>query len=242
MPQLFVIKVIGGYSSGRRAPEKVADDVDADSNNGIKVENKSSIMDMGNVVASGGIYLLPPPDDGIIIPDTHIEWWDEVYLPKELRETRKKSKAAMLLDNFDELDIVNSKTYKLIQHPIAVKPLGGDRADEPLTMFLTKKERKRVRKAAREEREREKRDKMMMGLIPTAEPKFKLSNFMKILGDQAVADPSKVEQRVVQQIQKRLLDHEMRNLANKLTPAERSEKQRRKLMEDTSRQVHLMLT
>ena len=50
-----------------------------------------------------------------------------------------------------------------------------------------------------------------------------------------------MEQRVVQQIQKRLLDHEMRNLANKLTPQERSEKQRKKLTEDTSRQVHVAL-
>ena len=39
--------------------------------------------------------------------------------------------------------------------------------------------RKRIRKTAREEREREKRDKMMMGLLPAPEPKFKLSNFMK---------------------------------------------------------------
>jgi len=40
----------------------------------------------------------------------------------------------------------------------------------------------------------------MMGLIQPPEPKFKLSNFMKVLGDQAVADPSKVEQRVMQQV------------------------------------------
>jgi U4/U6 small nuclear ribonucleoprotein PRP3 len=45
----------------------------------------------------------------------------------------------------------------------------------------------------------------------------------------------------VQQIQKRLLDHEMRNLSSKLTPAQRAEKMRRKLQEDTSRQVHVAL-
>jgi U4/U6 small nuclear ribonucleoprotein PRP3 len=122
---------------------------------------------------------------------TYVEWWDEAFLPKEVRDTRRKSKAAVLLDDFALLDLTHCKTYKYVQHPVPVKPLGGDRPDEPLTMFLTKKERKRVRKAAREEREREKRDKMMMGLIAAPEPKFKLSNFMKILGDQAVADPSK---------------------------------------------------
>ena len=49
-----------------------------------------------------------------------------------------------------------------------------------MPMFLTKKERKRIRRTAREAREREKRDKMMMGLLPPPEPKFKLSNFMKV--------------------------------------------------------------
>lgn len=106
-------------------------------------------------------------------------------------------------------------------------------------MYLTKKERKRIRRQAREQREREKRDKMMMGLIPVPETKFKLSNFMKILGDQAVADPSKIELKVIKEMRKRQLNHEMRNLARKLTPAERKEKKRKKLTEDTSRQVYV---
>ena len=71
---------------------------------------------------------------------------------------------------------------RYVQHPVPVKALGGERPDEPLKLYLTKKERKRIRRSAREEREQEKRDKMLMGLIPAPEPKFKLSNFMKILG------------------------------------------------------------
>lgn len=108
-------------------------------------------------------------------------------------------------------------------------------------MFLTKKERKRIRKKAREEREQEKRDKMLMGLIPPVEPKFKLSNFMKVLGDQAVADPSKVEMKVLQQMRQRQLSHETRNQEAKLTPKERREKKLRKLQEDTSKQVQVAL-
>ena len=203
----------------------------------------SQTAEQGEPKVSGSRIALtvPPADDGVVLPATHIEWWDEAFLPKDLRELRRKSKAALLVDDFDKLDLTHCKTMRYVQHPVPVKPLGGDRSDMPLPVYLTKKERKRLRKAAREEREREKRDKLMMGLIAPPEPKFKLSNFMKILGDQAVADPSKVEQRVVQQVQKRLLDHEMRNLANKLTPAQRAEKQRRKLQEDTSRQVHVAL-
>ena len=43
--------------------------------------------------------------------------------------------------------------------------------------------------------------------------------------------------KVLQQMRQRVMNHEMRNLAAKLTPAERKEKRNRKLQEDTSRQV-----
>ena len=77
--------------------------------------------------------------------------------------------------------------------------------------------------------------------FPAPEPRFKLSNFMRVLGDQAVADPSKVEKKVLEQIKQRLTNHEMRNQAQKLTPQERREKKRRKMHEDTSTQVHVCL-
>lgn len=41
----------------------------------------------------------------------------------------------------------------------------------------------------------------------------------------------------MEQVQARVMNHEMRNAARKLTPAERKDKQRRKLEEDTSKQV-----
>ena len=103
--------------------------------------------------------------------------------------------------------------------------------------YLTKKDRKRIRRQARAEREAEKKDKVALGLIPAPEPRFKLSNFMRVLGDQAVSDPSKVEKKVLEQIKQRLTNHEMRNQAQKLTPQERREKKRRKMHEDTSAMV-----
>lgn len=179
---------------------------------------------------------LPAPVDGGVVPS--MEWWDEAFLPKDLKELRKSSRAAAEIDNYDKAALMNCKTFKYIQHPIPIKPLGGELPDAPLPMFLTKKERKRIRKQTRAAREQEKRDKQMLGLIPAPEVKFKLSNFMKILGDQAVADPSKVEMKVMEQVQKRQLSHEMRNLAAKLTPAEKRAKMIRRNQEDTSRLVH----
>ena len=218
-------KVIAGYSSGRKAPEII----DAETHDILKNDVKT-------------VYEveIPPPMDDMMVP--MIEWWDEIFLPKDIRDKRKQSKLSTYeQDDVMSVAIVNSRTFKYIQHPIPVKSLGSEKNEEPLKMFLTKKERKRIRRKTREEREREKRDMQMIGLIKAPEPKFKLSNFMKIIGDQAVADPSKVEQRVMQQVHERQLTHDMRNLAAKLTPAEKRDKMRRKMTEDTSRQVYVAL-
>jgi len=182
--------------------------------------------------------LVPPYPDPVM---PVMEWWDEAFLPKERRDLRKISKAAVSeADDVQLLAAQNARTYKLVQHPVPVRPIGGgDKGVAVLPMYMTREERKKLRRTTRKQRELEKRDKMMMGLIPAPEPKFKLSNFMKVLGDQAVADPSKVEMKVLQQMQQRVLNHEMRNLAAKLTPQQRKEKRLRKLQEDTSRAVHV---
>jgi U4/U6 small nuclear ribonucleoprotein PRP3 len=185
------------------------------------------------------IIEVPPPADENVVPV--MEWWDELFLPRDVRDKRSQSRALAEHDDFEYLSCANCKTLKYIQHPVPAKALGAEIADAPLPMFLTKRERKRIRRQSREEREREKRDMQMMGLVKAPEPKFKLSNFMKVLVDQAVADPSKMEQRVMQQVHERQLMHEMKNLAAKLTPAERREKMRRKFTEDTSRQVSVAL-
>ena len=205
-------RIRSGASSGRRAPELVGSAADAASQ--AKAET---------------IYVLSQPADEGNVPT--MEWWDEAFLPKDKRDARKTNRAVAEHDDFELLQLTNSKTYKYIQHPVPTKQLGGERVEKPMPMFLTKKERKRIRKSRRQEVEQEKRDKQMMGLIPAPEPKFKLSNFMKILGDQAIADPSKVEQRVMQQIKQREIMHEMRNLAAKLTPAQRREKRAKKAQE-----------
>jgi hypothetical protein len=198
--------------------------------------SSSSSMQAAAAAMEAEVGVVPAYPDATV---PGLEWWDEVFLPRERREARRLSKAAHLSLEEDEglLALTHARTHRLVQHPVPLKPLGGERLNVMLPMYLTKHEQKKLRRTSRQEKEQEKRDKMMMGLIPAPEPKFKLSNFMKLLGDQAVADPSKVEARVLQQMQQRVLSHEMRNQASKLTPEERKEKRTRKLQEDVSRSV-----
>lgn len=78
-------------------------------------------------------------------------------------------------------------------------------------MFLTKQERKKIKRRKALEKERvliyfvkknifnfyffkkqDRQDKIKLGLLKAPPPKLKMSNMMRILGNEAVADPSKV--------------------------------------------------
>ncbi|CAN0567652.1 unnamed protein product, partial [Ectocarpus sp. 12 AP-2014] len=61
----------------------------------------------------------------------------------------------------------------------------------------------------------------------------------QVLGDQAVVDPSKVEALVMGQVHRRKAEHEARNQAAKLTPQEKRDKRKRKLLEDTSKELQV---
>ena len=57
---------------------------------------------------------------------------------------------------------------------------------------------------------------------------------MRVLDSAAVADPTKVERHVREQMAKRQKKHEQDNLARKLTDEQKREKKIKKLQEDTS--------
>jgi len=143
---------------------------------------------------------------------------------------------------FSAASVAHSKTFKLVQHPVPVKPANAPKEDaRASTLHLTKKEMKRQRKLRRAEKQRELQDMQAAGLIEAPEPKLTLSNFMRVLGDQAVMDPSKMEAKVTEQIQARKLKHERMNEDRKLTKEQKAEKRDRKLAEDTSEAVSVAL-
>jgi len=79
------------------------------------------------------------------------------------------------------------------------------------------------------EKQKEMQDKIKLGLMKPPPPKIKISNLMRVLGPEAVADPSRIEKEVKKNIQERLKSHLMRNKANKLTKEQKTEKWLRKL-------------
>ncbi|NXE57989.1 PRPF3 protein, partial [Casuarius casuarius] len=67
----------------------------------------------------------------------------------------------------------------------------------------------------------------------------RISNLMRVLGTEAVQDPTKVEAHVRAQMAKRQKAHEEANAARKLTAEQRKAKKVKKLKEDISQGVHI---
>lgn len=107
--------------------------------------------------------------------------------------------------------------------------------------MLTQKEQKKLRRQNRGEKQRDKQDRVRLGLEPEDAPRLTKSNFMRVLGHDAILAPSAIEAQVAAQVLDRQTKHQQLIEENKLTPDERREKKREGLKEDTSAGVHVCL-
>ena len=74
---------------------------------------------------------------------------------------------------------------------------------EAKLFVLTPQEMKKMRTQRRQEREKERQDLIRQGLLEAPAPKVKLSNLMRVLGEEATADPTAVEAEVRKQMSER---------------------------------------
>ncbi|KAI8805098.1 U4/U6 small nuclear ribonucleoprotein Prp3 [Cladochytrium replicatum] len=189
----------------------------------IEATVKKTGMDVElDLVSDHALRIERPPD---------AEWWDTQLLETGSYEdvtTRK-----LVLEG-DDCIITN-----LIQHPIPVQPPAEPGQPPPKPVMLTEKERKKLRRQRRAEALKEKQEKIRLGLLPPEQPKVKISNLMRVLGAEAVQDPTKIEQQVRAQIAQRLASHKRHNESMKLTDEQKKQKKRNKLMEDTSKVVQV---
>eukprot|EP00450_Noctiluca_scintillans_P020534 CAMPEP_0194527786 /NCGR_PEP_ID=MMETSP0253-20130528/63994_1 /TAXON_ID=2966 /ORGANISM="Noctiluca scintillans" /LENGTH=569 /DNA_ID=CAMNT_0039372767 /DNA_START=47 /DNA_END=1756 /DNA_ORIENTATION=- len=145
------------------------------------------------------------------IPD--VEWWDLPFVGANDDGVKR---------TYTEVSVEKITPY--VEHPIPIKTLDEKDVPDSAMMHLTPKERKKLRRLKRQERTQEIRDKIKMGILQAPPPKVKMSNLMRVLGDEAIADPSTVERKVRQQVEQRRKEHEQRNEARKLPADERKQK------------------
>lgn len=159
----------------------------------------------------------------------NIEWWDSYILPYNM----------VITPDTPFEDLVFFGVTNLVEHPAQINPPVN--TDKPVTLgvYLTKKEQKKLRRQTRREGQKEVQEKVRLGLMPPPEPKVRISNLMRVLGTEAVQDPTKVEAHVRAQMAKRQKAHEEANAARKLTAEQRKEKKVKKLKEDLTDGVHI---
>ncbi|KAM8826281.1 U4/U6 small nuclear ribonucleoprotein Prp3 [Synchiropus picturatus] len=159
----------------------------------------------------------------------NIEWWDSYILPTNFEVTPETNLAEVVL-----FGVTN-----LVEHPAQISPPIDHDKPVPLGVYLTKKEQKKLRRQTRREGQKDVQEKVRLGLMPPPEPKVRISNLMRVLGTEAVQDPTKIEAHVRAQMAKRQKAHEEANAARKLTAEQRKEKKVKKLKEDLSNGVHI---
>ncbi len=165
----------------------------------------------------------PPPD---------VEWWDE----------------GICGDNYDAIDdpttlkieTPDSIVTELIQHPVLIEPPQDALAPAPKPMYLTPKEQKKLRRQRRMAEMKEHQAKQRLGLEPAPAPKVKKSNLMRVLGEEAVKDPTAVETRVNKEIEERYDKHIEDNEERRLTKEQRHEKLAANQEKDAAKAIHIL--
>lgn len=161
-----------------------------------------------------------------------IEWWDEGLVDRP-------DYAAIENDHNLKIDTSDSIITPYVQHPVLLEPPQEKFKPELKPMYLTPQEQAKKRRQRRMADLKEQQAKVRLGLEPAAAPKVKKSNLMRVLGEQAVKDPTAVEARVNREIADRREVHEAANEERKLTKDERHEKIARQQDQDAEKGVFM---
>jgi len=163
-----------------------------------------------------------------------IEWWDEGLVDGKN------------YDNIDDpkylkIEPPDSIISEYIQHPVLLEPPQDKNIPAPKPMFLTAKEQAKLRRQRRMADLKEQQAKIRLGLEPAPPPKVKKGNLMRVLGEEAVKDPTAVEARVNREIAERHETHVQANAERKLTKEQRHEKLAKNQADDAAKGIHLLV-
>ncbi|KMU71964.1 hypothetical protein CISG_00272 [Coccidioides immitis RMSCC 3703] len=161
-----------------------------------------------------------------------IEWWDEGLV-------NGSDYTALDDPNNYKIDSPDSVVTIYIQHPVLLEPPQDKNIPPPKPMYLTPKEQAKIRRQRRMADLKEQQAKIRLGLEPAPPPKVKKSNLMRVLGEEAVKDPTAVEARVNREIAERAEKHIADNEARKLTKEERHEKLAKQQEKDALKGIHM---
>ncbi|RKF59926.1 U4/U5/U6 small nuclear ribonucleoprotein prp3 [Golovinomyces cichoracearum] len=171
-------------------------------------------------------YIVEAPPD--------IEWWDEGLVNGKNYDNIENPEAV-------KIDSLDSIITAYIQHPVLLEPPREKNTPAPKPMFLTSKEQAKLRRQRRMADLKEQQAKIRLGLEPAPPPKVKKGNLMRVLGEEAVKDPTAVEARVNKEIAARHQAHIEMNEKRKLTKEQLHEKLALNQEKDAAKGIYLLV-
>ncbi|GIM15975.1 hypothetical protein Vretimale_18646 [Volvox reticuliferus] len=152
----------------------------------------------------------------------------------EFAQAVQKAAEAAASGQLGPFQLKEARVTIYVEHPVPLEPPAEAPLPPPQPLKLTQKELKKLRTQRRLARDKEKQELIRQGLLEPPKPKVRIANLHRVLGTDATLDPTAVEKEVRKQMAERQAAHEDRNLARKLTPAERRDKKLRKLFGATA--------
>ncbi|KAI4216233.1 MAG: hypothetical protein LQ351_001243 [Letrouitia transgressa] len=171
-------------------------------------------------------------EKGFLVEEpTNSEWWDEELVIGADYSNISKPRGL-------KIDTPDSIITRLCQHPVALAPPQEAHVPAPKPMHLTPKEQAKVRRQRRQADLKEQQAKVRLGLEEPEPPKVKQSNMMRVMGEEAVKDPTKVEMRVMKEIAGRKEVHEKANKGRQLTKDAQHEKLAKQQEKDAQKGIY----
>ncbi|CAD5325946.1 unnamed protein product [Arabidopsis thaliana] len=175
------------------------------------------------------------------IPD-FLEWWDAKILTDDTINELSCDPNILIMETITE-NHLNMKVFNChIEHPFPIEPPAEAASPPPQPLKMTKEERKKLRTLRRVAKEMEKREMISQGRVEPQKSKVKMSNLMKVRASEATQNPTKLEKEIRTEAAEREQAHMDRNVARKLTPAEKREKKERKLFGDPTTVVETIVS
>lgn len=159
-----------------------------------------------------------------------IEWWDQGLTTNSTYDDIANGQ--LRINSEDSIITI------YIQHPIQLEPPQEKHIPPPKPLPLTAKEQAKKRRQKRMEDLKEKQAKQRLGLEPAPPPKMTRANMMRVMGEEAVKNPTAVEARVDREIADRFNTHLQMNEERKLTKEQKEEKLMQNREKDLAKGIH----
>ncbi|OTA95758.1 hypothetical protein M434DRAFT_393402 [Hypoxylon sp. CO27-5] len=163
-----------------------------------------------------------------------IEWWDEALVDGKNYDNIEDPK-------YLKIDTEDTIVTRYIQHPVPIEPPQDKNIPPPKPMYLTSTEQAKLRRQRRMADLKEEQAKIRLGLVPAPPPKVKKGNLMRVLGEEAVKDPTAVEARVNKEIADRHAKHVQANEERKLSKEQKHEKIAANQEKDAAKGLHMLV-